>query len=305
MQFRVAKALSSKDRSFNPAVPGATLRKGSKAIVRLANGQGELAQGVVPNLTRSLVLIEQEDPYSTAPVAVLCNNTSYDGRNPYNNKPLQDSKPYNKGSLFVTEIPQVGSTEVWEIVNLTPDAHPIHIHLIQFQLINRQVFYVGNIIPPFTCQGSYRDLYESAWTHYPKRPKTTPPGTVYTYGPPFPYLSTKKLGGNPDVAPFLTGPVIAPDPNEFGWKDTIKIFPATVTRLAVRWAPQDIAVGNVTAGENRFSFDPTAKLGVKKDKFGYPGGGGYVWHCHIIDHEDNMMMRPFQVSNKAQKLEAD
>ncbi|MBA3721231.1 MAG: multicopper oxidase domain-containing protein [Parachlamydiaceae bacterium] len=301
MQFRVKNKRSSPDKSFNPAIPGATLRKGDKAIVRLANGKGKLAPGVVPNLTRSLVLIEQEDPYSTAPVVVLCNNTSYDGKNPYNKEILPDSVPYNNGSLYVTEIPQVGSTEIWELVNLTPDAHPIHIHLIQFQLINRQAFYVGNTVPPFVCLGSYRDLYETAWNKFLNRPKTVPPGTVYTYGSPFSYLSTPKLGGNPDVAPFLRGPVIAPDPNEYGWKDTIKIYPGTVTRLAIRWAPQDIPVGGVSAGENRFAFDPTSKLGDKKDKFGYPGGSGYVWHCNILDHEDNMMMRPFQVSNKAQK----
>jgi FtsP/CotA-like multicopper oxidase with cupredoxin domain len=74
-----------------------------------------------------------------------------------------------------------------------------------------------------------------------------------------------------------------------------------VTRLVVRWSPQNIAVGGVSPGENRFAFDPTAKLGVKKDRFGYPGGGGYVWHCHIIDHEDNMMMRPLQLSKRAQR----
>lgn len=301
MQFRVTKPLSSPDNSFNPAVPGATLRSGDNAIVRLADGTGELAPGVVPNLTRSLVLIEQEDPYSTAPVVVLCNNTSYDGINPYNNEPAPDSVSYNKGSIYVTEIPQVGSTEIWEIVNLTPDAHPIHIHLIQFQVLNRQVLYVGNIVPPFTCIGSYRDLYETAWDNYPARPLGVPPGTVYTYGPPLPYLSTPKLGGNPDVTPFLMGAPFPCDPNEFGWKDTLKMFPGTVTRLVVRWSPQHIPVEAVSAGENKFPFDPTAKLGVKKDCFGYPGGSGYVWHCHIVDHEDNMMMRPLQVSNTVQR----
>lgn len=301
LQFRVKKKSSSPDKSFNPALPGATLRSGDQAIVRLVNQSGQLASGVEPNIVRSLVLIEQEDPYSTAPVVVLCNNASYDGRNPYNNQPLPDSVPYNKGSIFVTEIPQVGSTEIWEIVNLTPDAHPIHLHLVQFQLMNRQIFYVGNIVPPFICPGSYRDLYETAWDNFVNRPSTVPPGTVYTYGSPLSYLSTPKLGGNPDVTPFLLGPVIPCDPNEFGWKDTIKMYPGTVTRLVVRWSPQEIPIGGVSPGENKFLFDPTTKLGVKKDKFGYPGGPGYVWHCHIIDHEDNMMMRPFQLSRKAQR----
>lgn len=301
MQFRVTKPLSSPDESFNPAAPGATLRSGDNAIVRLVDENGGLASGVEPNLTRRLVLIEQEDPYSTAPVVVLCNNTSYNGINPYTNTPLPDSVPYNNGTLYVTEIPQVGSTEIWEIVNLTPDAHPIHIHLIQFQLMNRQVFYVGNIVPPFTCPDSYRDLYENLWDAYVPRPTTVPPGTVYSYGTPLDYLSTPQLGGNPDVTPYLLGPVIPGDPNEYGWKDTIKMFPGTVTRLVVRWSPQTIPVGGVQAGQNLFPFDPTAPLGLKRDKFGYPGGGGYVWHCHILDHEDNMMMRPFQLSNTAQQ----
>ena len=298
MQFRVTKALSSPDRSFNPALPGATLRAGDKAIKRFVTPEGTLAPNVVPNLTRRLVLIEQEDPYSTAPVVVLLNNTSYDGLNPYNNQPVPDSVPFNNGSVYVTELPQVGATEIWEIVNMTPDAHPIHIHLVQFQLLNRQVYYVGNIVPPFTCPNSYRDLYEDLWADYPDRPTTTPPGTVYSYGSPLRYLNTQSLGGNPDVTPYLQGPAFPGDPNEYGWKDTIKMFPGTVTRLVVRFAPQDIAVGN-TAGRNFFKFDPTTTLG-QKDAFGYPGGSGYVWHCHILDHEDNMMMRPYMVRKTAQ-----
>lgn len=298
LQFRVTKPLSSPDTSFNPAVPGATLRSGDNAIVHFVNPDGTLAAGVVPNITRSLVLIEQEDPYSTAPVVVLLNNTSYDGLNPYNDQAVPDSVPYNNGSIFVTELPQVGATEIWEIVNMTPDAHPIHIHLIQFQLLNRQVFNLGNIVPPFICPGSYRNLYETLWEAYPVVPPTVPPGTVYSYGPPLPYLSTPKLGGNPDVTPFLLGPIIPCDPNEYGWKDTLKMYPNTVTRIVVRFAPQTIPIGN-TAGKNFFAFDPTTTLG-ECDRFGYPGGSGYVWHCHILDHEDNMMMRPYQVRNTAQ-----
>jgi FtsP/CotA-like multicopper oxidase with cupredoxin domain len=48
----------------------------------------------------------------------------------------------------------------------------------------------------------------------------------------------------------------------------------------VRWAPQDVAVGDETPGTSQYGFDPTT-------------GPGYVWHCHILDHEDNEMMRPY------------
>jgi FtsP/CotA-like multicopper oxidase with cupredoxin domain len=252
----------------------------------------------VPTLTRSLVLLEQEDPATGAPITVLCNNTNYNGLNNYTNQPLPDSVAYNNGTVYITELPQVGSTEIWEIINLTPDAHPIHIHLIQFQLMNRQVFNVGNVVPPFDIIPSYRAQYEASWGT-PTLP--VPPGTIYSFGPPLPYLSTPKLGGNPDVTGYLVGTPIPPDPNEAYWKDTVKAFPGNVTRLAVRWAPQNISVAKCKPGKNFFAFDPTAKLGVKNDGFGYPGGGGYVWHCHIIDHEDNNMMRPFAVRKHAQQ----
>lgn len=286
MQFRVTKPLSSEDKSFNPAVPGATLRSGNQQVIRLADGNGGLAPGVVPNLTRSLVLIEQEDPDTGEPITVLLNNTHYNGLNPFTNKPIADSVPYVKGTVYVTEIPQVGSTEIWEIINLTADAHPIHIHLIQFQVLNRQIFSSPPAAPSYVA-----NAYTPAWG---------PGGIIFGGGSPFPYLSTSKLGGNPNVAPFQIGGVIPPDPNEAYWKDTIKMFPGTVTRLVVRWAPQTIPVEKVSAGQNKFAFDPTARMGVKNDGFGYPGGPGYVWHCHISDHEDNDMMRPFEVSNSAQ-----
>jgi spore coat protein A len=99
----------------------------------------------------------------------------------------------------VTENPAVNSTEVWELNNFTEDGHPIHVHLVQFQVVNRQAF-----------------------------------------------------GGAPRP----------PDPCETGFKDTVVAFPQETTRLRARF---DIA-------------------------------GRYVWHCHIIDHEDNDMMRPYQIS---------
>jgi FtsP/CotA-like multicopper oxidase with cupredoxin domain len=85
------------------------------------------------------------------------------------------------------------------------------------------------------------------------------------------------------VEPFLSsdGP-IKPDDNELGWKDTVRMNPNQVTRIRVRFAPQDVPSGGVKPGENLFPFDPTTEP-------------GYVWHCHILDHEDNEMMRPYKV----------
>jgi len=120
----------------------------------------------------------------------------------------------------VTENPKVGTTEIWNILNTTEDAHPIHLHLVQFQVLNRQPFDVGQ---------------------YPAR-----------------------------LA--FTGPAVTPPANERpAWKDTVKAFPREVTRIIAK-------------------FDlPTGAKVIPGAKF------RYVWHCHILEHEDNDMMRPYDV----------
>lgn len=100
----------------------------------------------------------------------------------------------------VTEVTQLGQTEIWEIHNLTMDAHPIHLHAVGFSVIDRMDMMTGEIVP-------------------------------------------------------------APA-NEQGLKDTVIAFPDQVTRIRVR--------------------------------FEIPGL--FVWHCHILSHEDNEMMRPLLVS---------
>ena len=94
------------------------------------------------------------------------------------------------------------------------------------------------------------------------------------------------MGGNPDVTPYLVGNPIPPDPNEAGWKDTVMALPNQVTRLVVRWAPTDMSVQS-PASSLFYPFDPSG--GNNSGRY------NYVWHCHIIDHEDNEMMRPYQI----------
>jgi spore coat protein A, manganese oxidase len=112
----------------------------------------------------------------------------------------------------VTEKPVLDSTEVWSFVNLSGDAHPIHLHLVRFQILERWPF----------------DL--------------------------FAYNSNRTL--------VYTGPAVPPAANEMGWKDTVRADPGFVTRIIVRFT-------------------------------GYTGR--YVWHCHTLEHEDNEMMRPYEV----------
>jgi spore coat protein A, manganese oxidase len=112
----------------------------------------------------------------------------------------------------VTENPTLDSTEIWSFVNPTDDSHPIHLHLVRFQILDRRRFDT------------------------------------------FLYISKKEMR--------FTSPPIPPDPDEAGWKDTVRAQPNMVTRIITRFE-------------------------------GYPGR--YVWHCHILEHEDNEMMRPYDV----------
>jgi spore coat protein A len=102
--------------------------------------------------------------------------------------------------------------EVWSLLNLTDDSHPIHLHLVRFQILERQLFDA--------------DEYQTS-------------GTMRWLGSPVP-----------------------PAPNEAGWKDTVVAAPGMATRIIARFE-------------------------------GYTGR--YVWHCHVLEHAANEMMRPFEV----------
>ena len=139
MQFQVNLPLVGTDTSFNPAAAGATLRGGAgqpPAIVRLADGAGNVAAGVTVNRKRQLVLREVTGP--GGPLEVLVNNTKFGGLQQGTVTPVPGSA--RVGANYITELPQIGSTEEWEIINLTADAHPIHPHMIQWQLVNRETF---------------------------------------------------------------------------------------------------------------------------------------------------------------------
>jgi len=114
----------------------------------------------------------------------------------------------------VTEKPVLNSTETWSFINLTDDSHPIHLHLVRFQVLDRRPF----------------DLAV--------------------------YQLTKKI--------VFTVPATELAPGELGWKDTVRVDPMTITRIIVK-------------------FEGFA--------------GKYVWHCHLLEHEDNEMMRPYVITN--------
>jgi hypothetical protein len=126
----------------------------------------------------------------------------------------------------ITETIKLGDTEVWEIYNTTTDIDPVHLHLVSFQLVNRQQF----------------DLTDAFDNTDPANPHFTDDFKA-------------------DPSEYLTGRPRAPKASEMGWKDTVLAYPGEVTRIVAK-------------------FDKVGK---------------YVWHCHILSHEENDMMRSFQV----------
>ncbi len=131
---------------------------------------------------------------------------------------VDDSGNYvvKKWADAVTENPAVGETEIWEFYNTTVDAHPMHIHEVAFEVVNRQGITITD--------------------------QNTEDGTGI-------------------VQPDPNSPARGPEPWERGRKDTVLALPGEVTRV--------------------------------KATFSSPGQ--FVWHCHIVEHEDNEMMRPYRI----------
>jgi spore coat protein A len=123
-----------------------------------------------------------------------------------------------------------GAVEDWLLINVSADTHPIHLHLPQFQVVDRRPFDVA----------SYQAALDAA----------------RAVGDP-----------NPSPAPYYTGGPLPPQTDDRGFKDTVSANPGVVTRI-------------------RSPFDlPPGVTGTQK----------YTFHCHILEHEDNDMMRPYEV----------
>jgi spore coat protein A len=202
----VLKFVVTKHKTTKPDLP-------VPAVLRAADVDVDLTNAFV----RQLFMIEFDDADDNPTHSLLSNRTWHDP---------------------VTETPVLGATEIWEFINFTPDAHPMHIHLIEFKALNQQ---------PFNL-------------------------TAYQNGECQIFNTTLQTPGT-----CFTGEAIPPSANQVGWKDTILSLPEFVTRVVVQWKSYD--------GEP-FPFDATA-------------GPGFVWHCHILDHEDNDMMRPIKLTKKA------
>jgi len=263
MQFRVTLPL-------NPAIPNTAIAAGTAIrptpLEPIVNGFNAATGGI----TRQLTLNEVIGP--GGPLELVVNNSKF---NLNLNTP---GCPDGAVLCRETELPAVGDTEIWEIINITADAHPMHTHLVTFQILDRTPFMASPWINQYDAQ-----LLAN--------------GVLPGGGPPNQYNiknADGAIGGNPAIGPYLQlAKRRLPLPYERGWKDTAIMYPGEVTRIAVRWAPQDVPVGGVSAGTNLYPFDPTELI----------NGVGYVWHCHIVDHEDNEMMRNYTVGTARQLVQ--
>jgi spore coat protein A, manganese oxidase len=175
MQYRVRRTAAGSTPSHVPVL--------SRRIARLAESMAVR--------TRTHALDEVNDAVMQ-PMRMLINNASW--HDP------------------VTERATLDSIEVWELVNLTDDSHPIHLHLVRFQILDRR------IVDKFEYRTHGRVRY--------------------------------------------VAPAMPPTPGESGWKDTVRVDSGTVTRIIIKFE-------------------------------GYTGR--YMWHCHLLEHGDNEMMRPLEI----------
>jgi spore coat protein A, manganese oxidase len=149
------------------------------------------------------------------------------------------------------ERPRVNTVEQWNIINLTADTHPIHLHLVQFLLAGRDVFDRDQyLLDQFgTLELEEADVIGELGVE---------PGLV-----------------NVSADGYVTGPGPVDLWEAGGWKDTIQAHPNMITRILVPFG--GAAAPGVPFGQSH-NFT-----------------GEYVWHCHILDHEDNEMMLRYQV----------
>lgn len=284
MQFRVAASTSTPEASCDPANPNASagICARKTPLVHLTDGNGNVLPDVKVDRVRQMVLyddVERSGGPVPADIKEYVNNTMWNGLE-------SPSIARDFPSDGISETPRVGSVEMWEIVYLStmPGAsHPVHLHLSQFQVLNRQAFNAGQYLTDWS------KAFGTTGSSGAPLPGGCTPGTYCAaYGPPLDYATPNKdgaLGGNLPFSGYLEGATLAPTSGESGWKDTADAHSGEVLRILVRWTPSStpLVPNQSYAGQNLYEFDPTQ--------------GYYVWHCHVLTHEDNEMMRPYRVTN--------
>ncbi|GMY18523.1 multicopper oxidase LPR1-like [Fagus crenata] len=164
--------------------------------------------------------------------------TRYIAMYEYDSTTNQPTHLYLNGKSFeapVTETPKAGTTEVWNVINLTPDNHPLHIHLGLFVALYQTE--LVNLTEFTNCMTKINNAIKC------------------------------------QISKYARGKSINVPPQEKGWKNVFKMRPGFMTKILVRFS-------YIHSNES-YPFDVSAEP-------------GYVYHCHILDHEDNEMMRPLK-----------
>ena len=138
-----------------------------------------------------------------------------------------------------------GDTEVWEIYNPTGDVHPMHFHLVNVQVINRQPFDTAASVPFDVLHWRSR---------HPARRRTS-----------------------------------------WGWKETVQMYPGTVTRIIMKFDLSPIVDHRGKQITTKAIGNPVPIINGQPPVSPRTGGNEYVWHCHILEHEEHDMMRPLVV----------
>ena len=155
-----------------------------------------------------------------------------------------------------TENPALGDTEEWEIWNMTGDAHPVHLHLVHFEVLGRKAIVWDNQTNEDNRVLADDTSGNDSGTYLVEQPTVQHNSIANdpaTYGVGFRMV-------NPTTGATVDTP---PEYVENARKDMVTALPGQVTRI--------------------------------KAHFDKPGR--YVWHCHILSHEDHEMMRVLYVGN--------
>jgi spore coat protein A, manganese oxidase len=237
MRFKVVGATGAPDLSLSIGT-GTDLTGGIDPT--LLPTWGWTNDTVLPFPKRFLTLNEYFDEYGRL-IQILGNidapfGSPYNGTATYLDYPPPPGSPTSVGAT--EEHVTAGDTEVWEIYNTTGDVHPMHFHLVNVQLINRQAF-------------SDFDVF--------------------------------------------SGPIIPPDDNELGWKETVPMYPGTVTRVIMKFDLAGTTIVNAKGKPVDLRFAGGGKLGSPPPS-PRTGGNEFVWHCHILEHEEHDMMHALVVT---------
>ncbi|CAH9076858.1 unnamed protein product [Cuscuta europaea] len=210
---------------------------------------GDPTDGVNGKVMKFVILNEREVDSSCVPKKLIkypspnvshASTTRYIAMFEYASDIDEPTHLYINGKSYddepVTETPKVGTSEIWYVINLTEDNHPLHIHLGVFKVLDQTKLVKEEEFK--ACMVKLNDAIKC------------------------------NIGEE-----YERGRKVAVPPHEKGWKNVYKMIPGYVTRIYVRFS--------FIHSNASYPFDATAEP-------------GYAYHCHILDHEDNVMMRPLK-----------